>query len=200
MFPLFEPFRAVIRASVCRWPSVIAALALAALGHPGAGEAANSDYPTWSINGFGTLGAVHSTDDQADFVSNPAQPKGAGYTAAWTGTPDSKLGIQLNVDFTQRLSAVVQLLSQYQYDGTFRPDLQAFFGGFDTRLPDQGSYSAHGMRGVSDTVDYDFATLHSSYESLRYDLDFEGPPLSQVSQSILSVGASYDPRQVVCIR
>jgi hypothetical protein len=30
---------------------------------------------TWrpvTINGFGTLGAVHSSDNQADFVSNPA--------------------------------------------------------------------------------------------------------------------------------
>lgn len=264
MLAPFEPFNAAPRAP--RPSSIIAALALAAFWHSGTGQAANSDYPAWSINGFGTLGAVHSSDDQADFVSNPAQPKGAGYTAAWTATPDSKLGIQLNVDFTQRLSAVVQLLSQYQYDGTFRPDLewgnlkyritpdvdiragriaiptymfsdslnvgyalpfaripaeidaqlpithsdgvdasyrvhvgdvtntlQTFFGGFDAKLPDQGEYVAHDMKGVSDTFDYGSASLHVSYESLHYDLTFDGPPLSKVAQSIFSVGASYDP-------
>jgi hypothetical protein len=63
MLARFDPFNAGPRAR--RRSSIIAALALAALWHSGAGEAANSDYPAWSINGFGTLGAVHSSDDQA---------------------------------------------------------------------------------------------------------------------------------------
>ena len=266
MLALFEPFSAAHRARSRRRSSSMAALALVVLWHPGVGRAGNSDYPTWSINGFGTLGAVHSSDDQADFVSNPAQPKGAGYTAAWTATPDSKLGIQLNVDFTPRLSAVVQLLSQYQYDGTFRPELewgnlkfkitpdvdiragriaipaymfsdslnigyalpfaripaeidaqlpvshsdgvdgsyrvhvgdatntvQAYFGGFDTKLPNQGDFATHDIRGMSDTIDYGSATLHLSYQRLHYDLTFDGPPLSRMSQDLLSIGASYDP-------
>jgi hypothetical protein len=91
MLALFEPFSVAPGVRLCRRLSVIAALALGALWYSGAGKAGSSDDPTWSVNGFGTVGAVHSSDDQADFVSNPAQPKGAGYTAAWTATPDSKL-------------------------------------------------------------------------------------------------------------
>jgi hypothetical protein len=72
----------------------------------------------FSFNGFGTLGLVHSSDKQADFVSNALQSKGAGFTNAWSGTPDTTLGIQLNAAPTDRLSAVVQVKSQYQY-GTF---------------------------------------------------------------------------------
>ena len=94
--------------------------------HPARADVTNQDLAPsmFSLNGFGTLGVVHSSDNQADFVSNPAQPKGAGFTDSWSATPDTKLGIQLNAALTDRLSAVVQVMSQYQYDGTFRPDLE----------------------------------------------------------------------------
>jgi hypothetical protein len=85
---------------------------------------AGTDTSMFQFNSFGTAGVVHSSENQADFVSNPAQPKGAGYTDSWSATPDTKLGIQLKVAPTDQLSAVVQLMSQYQYDGTFRPGLE----------------------------------------------------------------------------
>jgi hypothetical protein len=101
------------------------AFALAALwGSARATAAADADPPMFSFNGFGTAGVVHSSDNDADFVSNPAQPKGAGFTDSWSATPDTKLGIQLQVALLDQLSAVVQVMSQYQYDGTFRPDLE----------------------------------------------------------------------------
>jgi hypothetical protein len=236
--------------------------------HPVRSGISNEDLvpSMFSFNGFGTLGVVHSSDNQADFVSNPAQPKGAGFTDSWSATPDTKLGVQLNAALTDRLSAVVQVMSQYQYDGTFRPDLewgnvkyrvtpdlsiragriaiptfmdsdsltlgyalpyvripleifanlpvthsdgvdgsyrahfgavtntvQAFLGGFDAKLADQGTYDAHQMHGIADTVEYGAATLHFSYQTLRYDLNFFGLVLNQVSQQIATIGAGYDP-------
>ena len=222
--------------------------------------------PMFSFNAFGTFGVVHSSDTQADFVSSPNQPKGAGFSNAWSATPDSKLGMQLNANFTDRLSAVVQFVSQYQYDGTFLPDLewgnikfqitpdvniragriaiptymisdslnvgytlpfvripmeiysqlpithsdgvdgsyrlhigdvtntvQVFVGQFTSKLPNHGLYDVDGMKGISDTVEYGAATLHFSYQTLRYDLNFPGLLLNDDPQAIASVGANYDP-------
>jgi hypothetical protein len=89
-----------------------------------ADSTADSDPSIFSLRGFGTLGVVHSSDDQADYVANGMQPKGAGFTDSWSATPDSKLGIQVSAQFTDKLSAVVQAVSQYQADGTYRPDVE----------------------------------------------------------------------------
>jgi hypothetical protein len=229
-------------------------------------SASDSGAPDWLLNGFGTLGLVHSNDDQADFVSNPAQPKGAGFTDSWSATPDTKLGIQLTAILTDQLSAVVQVMSQYQYDGTFRPDLewanvkyqvtpdlsvrvgriasptfmvsdslnvgyalpfariplevfaqlpvaqsdgidgsyrihigavtntlQVFLGSFNSKLPDDGSYDIHDLQGIVDTIDYGAATLHFSYQTVLYDLSFQGLVLHRDPQNIATIGAGYDP-------
>jgi hypothetical protein len=240
------------------------------VSHPDCAHATDSvaDWvqSTFSFNGFGTLGVVHSSEDQADFVSNPAQPKGAGYTDSWSATPDTKLGIQLNANLTDRLSAVVQIMSQYQYNGTFAPDLewanvkyqvtpdlsvragriaiptfmvsdslnigyalpfariplevygqlpethsdgidgayrmhvggaintvQIFLGDFKSKLPDEGIYNMHDVYGVVDTIEYGAATLHLSYQTLRYTLSFEGLVLPRNPQQIATIGAAYDP-------
>jgi hypothetical protein len=244
--------------------TLIALIVIAMTGQRArAGDSAALD---WFVNGFGTLGVVHSSEGQADFVSNPAQPKGAGFTDPWSATPDTKVGIQLNVTLADRLSAVVQVMSQYQYDGTFRPDLewanlkyqvtpdfsvrvgriasptfmvsdslnvgyalpfariplevyaelpvahsdgidgsyrihvgavtntvQVFLGSFDSRLPNQGTYDIHNLYGIVDTVDYGATTLHFSYQTLRYDLNFDGLVLPKNLQQIATIGASYDP-------
>jgi hypothetical protein len=249
---------------------VFAFIATGIVSYPGCAYAtdstADSGQSMFSFNGFGTLGVVHSSDNQADFVSNPAQPKGAGFTDSWSGTPDTKLGIQVNAALTDRLSAVVQVMSQYQYDGTFRPDLewgnlkyqvtpdlsiragqialptfmvsdslnigyalpfvriplevysqlpqthsdgidgsyrthvgdatntvQIFLGGFDSKLPGQGTYNTHDLYGIVDTIEYGAATLHLSYQTLRYDLSFEGLVLPNDPQKIATIGVSYDP-------
>jgi hypothetical protein len=263
-----QPLRHARSRICCRSRRLWVIMMLAMRWHPTLADASDEDLvpSMFSFNGFGTLGVVHSSDDLADFVSNPAQPKGAGYTDSWSATPDTKLGVQLNVALTDRLSAVVQVMSQYQYDGTFKPDLewgnvkylvtpdlsiragriaiptfmvsdsltlgyslpyaripleifaqlpithsdgvdgsyrmhfddvtntvQVFLGGFDSKLPDQGTYDTHEMHGIADTVEYGAATLHFSYQTLRYDLSFLGLVLNQDSQQIATVGASYDP-------
>jgi hypothetical protein len=78
----------------------------------------------YSFNAFGTAGLVHSSERQADFTTNYKQPTGPGFTHAWSVTPDSKVGAQLSGTFMDRLSAVVQVVSQYQADGTYKPDVE----------------------------------------------------------------------------
>ncbi len=78
----------------------------------------------YSFNAFGTLGVVHSSEDQADFVTNLRQPAGAGFTREWSATPDSKIGAQLTATFWDRLRAMAQAISQYQADGSYRPKVE----------------------------------------------------------------------------
>ncbi|WP_299696881.1 hypothetical protein [Hydrocarboniphaga sp.] len=78
----------------------------------------------FSLHGFGTLGLVHSDAEDADFVGNFFQPDGAGYSGSWAAGVDSKLGVQLDAHHGDQLSAVVQLVSQYRYDGTYTPQIE----------------------------------------------------------------------------
>jgi hypothetical protein len=96
---------------------------VAALSASGA-RAADYGAFDYSFNGFGTAGVVHSSETRADFTTNYKQPAGAGLTHEWSVTPDSKLGAQLSVTYMEQLSAVVQVVSQYQSDGTYRPELE----------------------------------------------------------------------------
>ncbi len=80
--------------------------------------------PTYKLSGFGTLAAVHSDLDTADFTGSVFQPNGAGHTRATATTPDSKLGVQVNAAFNSQWSAVAQVISQYQYDGSYWPQLE----------------------------------------------------------------------------
>jgi hypothetical protein len=102
---------------------VIIAVAALALGTstPSA-NAAVDDFLAFS--GFGTLGAVHSSYDEADFVATVDQPNGVGYSRKWSATPDSDLGAQANFNLPDELSAVVQVLSRYDADGNYRPTLE----------------------------------------------------------------------------
>lgn len=85
---------------------------------------AQADTPSFSLNGFGTLGVVHSSEDQADYVSNQFTARGTGHTTDWSAEVDSKLGLQLTANLTPRISSVVQVVTEQQYDGEFRPGFE----------------------------------------------------------------------------
>jgi len=81
--------------------------------------------PTFSLNGFGTLGAVRSDQDDSDVVSNVfLQPNGAGHTSRWSMGVDSKIGGQLDARFGPRLSAVLQVVSKHRYDNSWTPEIE----------------------------------------------------------------------------
>jgi len=67
------------------------ALLATALHAAGAG-AYEFEAPMFSFSGFGTLGVVHSSEDQADFTSFVLKPNGAGYSHAWSTDVDSLIG------------------------------------------------------------------------------------------------------------
>jgi hypothetical protein len=78
----------------------------------------------FALSGFGTLGMTHSSLDSADFTSTAFEPNGAGHSRAYDFADDTKLGVQLIGRFTDKLSAVVQVVSQHRYDNTFTPQIE----------------------------------------------------------------------------
>jgi hypothetical protein len=91
------------------------------LATPLAAAAQDAD-SMFSFSGFGTIGAVHNSEDQADFATDFG-PDGAGYSDSWSAKPDSRLGFQVDARFSERFSAVVQLLSEYDYTGSHKPEV-----------------------------------------------------------------------------
>src|SRR5688500_16146113 len=86
--------------------------------------AAESSYPSFAVNGYSTLGAVHSSEDKADFKDTLVQPDGAGYTHDWAFGVDSRAALQVTASFTEKLSAVVQVISEQHYDGSYTPTVE----------------------------------------------------------------------------
>jgi hypothetical protein len=101
----------------------LVALAVAA-ACPAAAQAFDFDRDVFTFSGFGTLGAVHSDEDQADFVGDPFQPDGAGYSEDWTFDVDSLLGLQVGAKFNDKVTAVVQVVAQKRWDNTFKPEIE----------------------------------------------------------------------------
>jgi Gram-negative porin len=117
----------ITRSSPWRPPYALYAIVLAAmLSSPAGVRAAAEDLSAsmFSFSGFGTLGLVHSSEDRADFVANPLQPSGAGYTRPWSPDVDSRLGVQVTAQFTPQLSAMLQVISEQNYDNTFTPHVE----------------------------------------------------------------------------
>ncbi|MEP6547710.1 MAG: hypothetical protein ABJD53_09610 [Gammaproteobacteria bacterium] len=87
-------------------------------------NAAGSDDSMFSLGGFGTLGAVHSSEHQADFRTSFFQPNGSGYTRDWSLSVDSLIAGQVTANFTPQLSAVLQVISQQNYDNSYWPHVE----------------------------------------------------------------------------
>lgn len=99
----------------------------------GVASSANADSvlgsPTeWSnmfaFSGFGTLGMTHSSLDTADYTTTEFQPKGAGFSSRYDFGDATKVGAQVNAQFTSKLSAVVQVISQENYNNSFAPTIE----------------------------------------------------------------------------
>src|SRR6204780_1654639 len=78
----------------------------------------------FSFSGFGTVGETHSSEGNADFTNSIFQPNGAGHTRSWSPEVDSLIGGQISARITPELSAVVQVIAEQNYDGTFRPHVE----------------------------------------------------------------------------
>ncbi len=97
---------------------------LLAMTLTGAAQAADDTTPTWKLSGFGTLGAAHSSEHNADYSSSAMKGNGAGRTHDWSPHVDSKLGAQVDLHIDQRWSAVLQVVSEQRLDYSYRPRVE----------------------------------------------------------------------------
>jgi len=110
-----------------RLPRVLNAIVVAAMLCCAAGMSAAAEDPDasmFSFSGFGTLGLVHSSEDEADFTANPLRPNGAGYTRPWSPDIDSRVGAQVIARFTPQFSAMLQVIAEQNDDNTFTPHVE----------------------------------------------------------------------------
>jgi hypothetical protein len=104
---------------------VHAIMLVALLWYPAGVRAAGDLEPSmFSFSGFGPLGVVHSSDHDADFTSIIFKPNGAGYSHDWSPDVDSLIGAQVVANFTPRLSAMLQVISQQNYNNTYTPHVE----------------------------------------------------------------------------
>lgn len=99
---------------------LIAAMAVA-LASAHTAQAQNAD--RFTLSGFGTLGVVHSTEDQADFRGDFQIDRGAGASQRTSMKPDSRVGVQLDARFTDDFSGVVQVVSEHAITGSYTPEV-----------------------------------------------------------------------------
>jgi len=101
-------------------PVALIAMALYASG----ACAEETGAPMFSFSGFGTLGVVHSSEDKADFTSSVFKPNGAGYSRSWSADVDSLIGAQVTANLTPQFSAVLQVISEQNYDNSYQPHVE----------------------------------------------------------------------------
>ena len=102
----------------------IAAVMFSGATAPSASASDDGESPTFKLRGFGTLGGVHSNAKNADFTHGPFEPNGAGYTRSWAMGVDTKLGVQADARFSDKFSAVLQLVSKHQYNNSYEPSVE----------------------------------------------------------------------------
>ncbi|WP_457425829.1 hypothetical protein [Roseateles sp. P5_E7] len=101
----------------------LTAVALAALAAM-ATSTSHAEGIDFKFSGFGTLAGVHSSERSADYVATRFQPNGAGLTRSTDFGTETKLGAQVSAKLGDKVSAVVQVISQHQADNSFRPLLE----------------------------------------------------------------------------
>lgn len=125
--------------------------------------------PTYTFSGFGTVGFVHSSENQADYTNSPwYKPSGAGFSRSWSPDVDSRVGLQLDAKLTPQVSAVVQVISQQRYDSTYIPTLEWANVKYQV-APDA---SVRLGRSVMSTF------LYSDYRNVGYAVPWVRPPLA----------------------
>ncbi len=78
------------------------------------------------LNGFGTFGALNTSQTQGDYVLDSFMAEGAGKSNSVDISNYSKFGVQVNALFTPEISGQMQVVSGYMADNSFQPEVEWF--------------------------------------------------------------------------
>ncbi len=87
-------------------------------------EAAESDMPIFTSGGFGSLGVSHSTMYYGDYTLDSTIPKGSSLSENWSTTNDTRIAGHMMAKFTPKVSAVLQIVAEYNAEGTYKPEVE----------------------------------------------------------------------------
>jgi hypothetical protein len=77
--------------------------------------------PVYKVEGFATVGVSHSSEKWGDYTLDSTVPKGAGLSQDWAFGNDTRLGVQATASLNEKFSSVVQVISEYNAHGNYRP-------------------------------------------------------------------------------
>jgi hypothetical protein len=87
-------------------------------------KAGETNQPKVIFDGFGSLGVSHSSMHMGDYTLDSTIPKGAGLSEDWSTTNDTRIAGHLVAQFTPKVSAVLQVVSEYTAENTFQPEVE----------------------------------------------------------------------------
>jgi len=87
-------------------------------------EAAETDQPKVTFDGFGSLGVSHSSMHSGDYVLDSSIPKGTSLSEDWSSGNDSRIAVHLAANLTPNVSAVLQIVSEYHTPNTYQPEVE----------------------------------------------------------------------------
>jgi hypothetical protein len=77
--------------------------------------------PRFSLDAFGTLGVIYSTETRADFIETTTRTQGPGFSNRLDASLDSRLAVQASAYIGPKLTAVVQMMAEQTVDGDYVP-------------------------------------------------------------------------------
>jgi len=149
---------------------------------------AQADYTSpdgdFRLSGFGTLGAVRSSTDDAGF-NYPGQGKGTGKTVSLNA--DSKIAIQGTYNITPTVSATTQVMTKINADGDYVPNIEWIFAKWQVT---PALTVRAGRIGAPFFMVSDFRDVGYANTTVRPNLDVYGQvPLSQFEGADISYQA-----------
>ena len=145
----------------------------------------------FSLSGFGTLGAVRTTTDEALF-NYPGQGGGAGKT--FNLDADSKIAVQGTYKVTPSVSATAQVMTKYDANGDYVPNFEWAFVKWQ---PANGWAVRAGRMGAPFFMISDFRDVGYANVAVRPNLDVYGQvPVSYVDGGDVSYQANVGPANV----
>jgi len=83
-----------------------------------------TEKPMFTFGGFGSLGVSHSSMSMGDYTLDSTIPKGPGLNQDWSTTNDSRIAGQVAATFTPKISAVLQVVTEYHTGNTYDPEVE----------------------------------------------------------------------------
>ncbi|MGC2165781.1 MAG: hypothetical protein WA632_07185 [Gallionella sp.] len=101
-----------------RFSVVVRLLLACTLWHANYADAAQ---PSYKFEGFGTVGISRSSEKSGDYTLDSTVPKGSGLSQGWAFGNDTRLGVQATSNLSSKVSTVLQVISEYNANGNYRP-------------------------------------------------------------------------------